>query len=164
MLLTLILPLHPTEFTTKNNKRMMDETASLFDRLGGDSAVDAVVDEFYTRLLKDKGLSMFFEGVSIAKLKRHQKRFLKMAFTKIPESLDVPKMMLDKHKRLFAMGLDESHFDKVTGHLGDALNSLGVATDLKDEAIAVVVPFRASFEQGAAIAKTAHTGIDSTSD
>ena len=138
---------------------MMDETATLLDRLGGEPAVDAVVDEFYIRLLKDKDLSIFFDSVPIAKLKRHQKRFLKMAFTKIPESMDVSKMMLDKHKRLFALGLDETHFDKVTGHLGDALDALGVATNLIQEAIAVVVPFRAVFHQGAAIAKTTGTGI-----
>jgi hemoglobin len=138
---------------------MMDETATLLDRLGGEPAVDAVVDEFYIRLFKDKDLSIFFDGVPIAKLKRHQKRFLKMAFTKIPESMDVSKMMLDKHKRLFALGLDETHFDKVTGHLSDALDSLGVATNLIEEAIAVVAPFRAVFHQGATIAKTTDTSI-----
>ena len=95
----------------------------------------------------------------MSRLKQHQKRFLKVVFTKIPDSLDVPKMMLDKHKRLFALGLDETHFDKVTGHLGDALEALGVATNLIQEAIAVVVPFRAVFHQGAAIAKTTGTGI-----
>lgn len=137
----------------KRHAGLLPETPSLLERLGGESAVDAAVDEFYRRILDDDNLIKFFEGAPMSRLKQHQKRFLKIAFTKIPESLDVPKMMLDKHERLFALGLDGTHFDIVAGHLIGALDSLGVPMNLIDEAVAIVAPLRVVFEQGATAAK-----------
>lgn len=44
-------------------------TATLFDRLGGVDAVQAAVEEMYTRLLADDYTVQFFETQSMARLK-----------------------------------------------------------------------------------------------
>ena len=77
------------------------------------------MEAFYERVTADKNLENFFEGADIHKLKKHQYRFLRMAFTKVPTLVNVPK--------LFAMGLNETHFDLVVGRLVGALKSSGVA-------------------------------------
>mmetsp|Transcript_8138 Transcript_8138/g.24318 ORF Transcript_8138/g.24318 Transcript_8138/m.24318 type:complete len:419 (-) Transcript_8138:458-1714(-) len=122
----------------------------LLSRLGGDGALHAAVDEFYDRLMEDETLSRFFEGISVDNLKEHQRKFLRMAFTEIPASIDVVKFMHSKHERLFAMGLDETHFDAVAGHFVGTLNALGVKQREIDEAVGVVAPLRPIFEEGAA--------------
>jgi hemoglobin len=157
--------------TEKNNNDKNKATAKktssssfLLDRIGGDAALDAAVHRFYDRVLNDKALQVFFDGADVAKLKNHQYRFLKMAFTKIPSTYDVSKVMLDKHKRLFDMGLNADHFDLVAGHLVEALVSLGVTKDCIEEAVSIVGPLRAIFEQGSAIASAAAAAAPTPDD
>jgi hemoglobin len=46
---------------------------SLYERLGGEGAISAVVDYFYELMLKDQRVSHFYEAVDIGKLKCRQK-------------------------------------------------------------------------------------------
>lgn len=110
----------------------------------------ACVEEFYQRLLDDPSLSYFFDDISMAKLKQHQLAFFKLAFTKVPDNVDVPALLLAKHKRLFAeKGLNATHFDLVAEHFVATLQHLGVSGELIEEAVGVVVPLRVVFEEGA---------------
>lgn len=141
-----------TAVTTSNKKRQEGKNqgggGTLFQKLGGVKAVRAIVDVFYQRLLADENVAPFFEGVNIVHLKRHQVEFMKVAFTQIPKDLDVPKMMIEKHRRLFAMGLNELHFDAVAGHFGDVLREKNLDTVLIEEALQIVGGLRGVFEQG----------------
>lgn len=122
---------------------------TLADRMGGEGALKAAISGLYKRILADSDLAPFFKGVDMSKQESHQLRFFKVAFGHVPPSMDVPKLILDKHAHLFEMGLNESHFDKVAGHLVASLEELGVARALIDEAVAVIGPLRAVFEQAA---------------
>jgi hemoglobin len=55
---------------------MSDQTTggavSDYDMVGGGPAVSAVVNDFYERVLSDPQLAPYFEGVDLARLKRHQ--------------------------------------------------------------------------------------------
>mmetsp|Transcript_13624 Transcript_13624/g.18707 ORF Transcript_13624/g.18707 Transcript_13624/m.18707 type:complete len:432 (-) Transcript_13624:147-1442(-) len=135
---------------TQEEEEKKKET-SLLDRLGGEAALTAAVDEFYDRVVADTSLCQFFEGVSMESLKEHQRKFMRIAFTKIPESIDVEKFMLGKHERLFLMGLNADHFDSVAGHFVATLQHLGVAQDNIDEAVGVIGPLRGIFEKGAEV-------------
>jgi hemoglobin len=129
---------------------MTTDTPTLFERLGGTEAVRAVVNEFYIRLLADDGLAFFFDDVKLAALKIHQFEFLKLAFTGVPEGVDVGALMIEKHERLFrSKGLNATHFDMVANHLVATLQHFKVAPELIEEAVAVVVPLRPVFEKGA---------------
>lgn len=54
--------------------------ASLYERLGGKAAIDAVVDAFYVRMLKDARVKHFFEDINMSAQRRKQKAFLSAAF------------------------------------------------------------------------------------
>jgi hemoglobin len=124
--------------------------ATLFTKLGGMEAVKAVVAEMYTRLLADDLTAPFFENTNMAHLKQHQVGFMKIAFTQIPEGLDVPALLIEKHLRLFQeKGLNATHFDRVATHFVGACDHLGVDQELIAEAAEVVGSLRPVFEQGA---------------
>eukprot|EP00286_Rhodomonas_abbreviata_P016051 CAMPEP_0181320644 /NCGR_PEP_ID=MMETSP1101-20121128/18239_1 /TAXON_ID=46948 /ORGANISM="Rhodomonas abbreviata, Strain Caron Lab Isolate" /LENGTH=193 /DNA_ID=CAMNT_0023428373 /DNA_START=45 /DNA_END=626 /DNA_ORIENTATION=- len=129
------------------------KTKTLFERIGGEAALDAAVNSFYDRLVVDAELAKFFEGADVKALRGHQKAFMRIAFTGIPEDLDVANLMLTKHARLFEMGLNGDSFDATAGHLVGSLQDLDVPEDLIGEVVAIVGPLRAVFEQGAAAAK-----------
>ena len=75
----------PNEIERDNLK---DYDKSLLFRLGGDDALQAVLEMFINSILEDKHLSPFFDGVHPAVLKVHQKKLLGLAFTEIPADFD----------------------------------------------------------------------------
>jgi hemoglobin len=122
---------------------------TLFQRLGGIEAVRAAVNEFYDRLLADERLALFFEETSMTQLRMHQLKFFELAFTRIPDDLDVAQYITEKHARLFKdKGLNETHFDMVAEHFMDTLTHLNVHPHLVEEAIRVIGPLRPVFAAG----------------
>ena len=111
------------------------QTASLFEQLGGEAAVDAAVDIFYRKVLNDERISRFFEGVDMDKQAAKQKAFLTMAFGGPHHytGLDMRK----GHAHLVEQGLDDSHFDAVVEDLGATLKELGVADNLIGQVAAI---------------------------
>lgn len=57
----------------------MTGTASLYERLGGEGAIAALVDAFYERVLADPLLSPFFAGIEEGRLRRMQREFFAAA-------------------------------------------------------------------------------------
>jgi hemoglobin len=109
-------------------------------------ALTAAVDIFYERLVADEQLKKFFDGISVIRLKVHQKKFLTLAFTEIPTDIDVSKYMIDKHARLFQEeGLNGTHFDLVAGHLVATLQQMNVSESLIGEVVSIVGPLRPVF-------------------
>ena len=107
----------------------------LFDRLGGEAAVDAAVDIFYRKVLADDRISEFFDGVDMDKQAAKQKAFLTMAFGG-PNNY-TGEDMRKGHAHLVARGLNDSHFDAVVENLGGTLKELGVADELIGEVAAI---------------------------
>ena len=124
-------------------------TKTLFEKIGGDAALEKAIDEFYKRVVADPLLEPFFKGINMVRLKNHQRRFFKMAFTRIPASIDVSTVLIKKHARMFDQGLNESHFDAAIGHLVDALEYLGIPEEMIADAKDTVGPLRAVFAEGA---------------
>lgn len=106
-------------------------TQSLYEKLGGEPAVNAAVDIFYRKMLTDDRVSRFFEGVDMDRQAAKQKAFLTMVFGGPAEYSG--KDMYEGHKHLIKMGLDDSHVDAVIENLGATLTELGVANDLIQE-------------------------------
>ena len=106
---------------------MTDST--LFERLGGQDAVDAAVDIFYRKVLADDRVNYFFDGVDMEKQIQKQKGFLTMVFGG-PNNY-TGKHMREGHRHLIKKGLNDSHVDIIIEHLGGTLKELGA----KDEDI-----------------------------
>lgn len=123
----------------------------LLTRLGGESALKGVVYDFYARILEDPKLAPFFDNspTAMKRLRDHQYQFMALAFTSVPEDVDVAALIAKKHAPLFEKGLNESHFDLVAGHLVATLEHLTVPKNLIEEVVAVVLPLRAVFEANA---------------
>ena len=97
---------------------------SLFERIGGEKAVDAAVDVFYRKVLGDETLAPFFENLDMETQRSKQKAFLSFAFGG-PNNYTGTDMR-SAHSGLVERGLNESHFGAVAGHLKDTLKELGV--------------------------------------
>lgn len=98
--------------------------SSLYERLGGEKAVDAAVELFYRKVLADGRIARFFEGVDMDQQLAKQKSFLTMAFGG-PNNY-TGKDMRAAHKRLVDAGLNDSHVDAVIENLNSTLRQLGV--------------------------------------
>ena len=108
---------------------------NLYEKIGGDAAVNAAVDIFYRKVLADDRISRFFEGVDMEKQAAKQKAFLTMAFGG-PHNY-TGKDMRDGHAHLVKNGLNDSHFDAVMENLGATLQELNVPNELIQEAAAI---------------------------
>lgn len=113
---------------------MTDST--LYEKLGGQAAVDAAVDIFYRKVLSDDRVKHFFDGVDMDKQIAKQKAFLTFAFGG-PNNY-TGRDMRAAHKHLVEeKGLNDSHFDTIVELLGGTLKELGVADDLIGQVAAV---------------------------
>jgi hemoglobin len=103
------------------------QDSPLYEKLGGEPAVNAAVDVFYRKVIADPRINTFF-GVDMAKQAARQKAFLTMAFggPHTYTGLDMRR----GHARLVEMGLTDRHFDAVLEHFGNNLRELGIAEPL----------------------------------
>lgn len=111
------------------------QNISLYDRLGGEAAVDAAVNIFYRKVIADPRINTFFVGVDMERQAAKQKAFLTMAFGGPHNYTGLD--MRRGHARLVEKGLTDRHFDAVIEHLAGTLQELGVASDLIAEVAAI---------------------------
>jgi hemoglobin len=114
---------------------------SLYERLGGEAAVQAAVARFYDKVLADPSVSPFFEGLDMRDQTRKQIAFMTMAFG--GPHRHTGRALRGAHAGLVARGLNDAHFDAILRHLGSTLGDLGVADDLTAEVLALVESQRA---------------------
>ena len=98
--------------------------ATLYETLGGKDAVNAAVEGFYRKMLADDRVSRFFDGVDMDGQVAKQAAFMTMVLGGPNEYTG--KDMREGHKPLLEKGLNDSHVDIVTEHLGATLKELGV--------------------------------------
>ena len=122
---------------------------SLYEKIGGEAAVNAAVDIFYRKVLQDGRIKQFFEGVDMAKQSAKQKAFLTMAFGG-PNNY-TGEDMRKGHAHLVAKGLNNSHFDAVMENLGATLTELKVPGELIAQAAAIAESTRKDVLAGATL-------------
>lgn len=108
---------------------------SLYNKIGGDAAVNAAVDIFYRKVLADDRINQFFESVDMEQQAAKQKGFLTLAFG--GPSHYTGKDMREGHAHLVARGLNDTHFDAVMEQIGATLKELNVPDELIAEAAAI---------------------------
>ena len=105
------------------------DDVSIYESIGGGSALAAVVDDFYVRVLADPQLAGFFAGANMQKLKGRQVEFFAAALGG-PDLYQGASMQ----KAHAGRGISQADFDKVAFHLTAALAAAGVP----DETIAQI--------------------------
>jgi len=114
---------------------------SLYEQLGGQAAVDTVVDFFYRKVLTDDRVSRFFDDVDMDEQIAKQKAFLTMVFGG-PVAYTGNDMRTG-HAHLIERGLNDSHVNVVIQLLGESLREAGVPEELIQKVAAVAESARA---------------------
>ena len=115
-------------------------TASLYERLGGETAVLAAVSVFYEKVLADPLTRPFFAGLDMAAQTQKQVAFMTWAFGGPVEYKG--RDLRSAHAPLLARGLGDAHFDAVANHLEATLRELDVEPELIADALAIVASTR----------------------
>lgn len=115
--------------------------SDLLERIGGEAAVNAVVDAFYDKVFTDEVLKPFFANTDFAKQRTRQSKFLiQFMAGKMPTANEY---MRNAHRKYVAeMGLTDKHFDIVAGHLVNTLKEFKVSQSLIDEVVTAVSSLR----------------------
>jgi hemoglobin len=108
---------------------------TIYEQIGGQEALIAVVDDFYVRVLADDRLSGFFAGSNMSRLKGKQVEFFAGA-------LGGPQHYsgLSMRKAHRGRGIGMSHFMLVAEHLTAALTGAGVPNETVEQIIGVITP------------------------
>jgi hemoglobin len=103
----------------------MVDSHSDYDSVGGAPAVTAVVDRFYQLVLADPQLSGYFDGVDLARLKRHQVLLVSQVLGG-PAQYD-GRDLATAHA---ALDVTPAHFGRVVEHLVAAMQEAGVPPEI----------------------------------
>ena len=100
----------------------------LYDRVGGDKAMEVCVDLFYQKVLNDNLVSHFFEDTDMANQRLKQKSFLAMAFGGPYQYSDLD--LRTAHKPLIEKyGLSDVHFDRIIEIFKETLTELNISAN-----------------------------------
>jgi hemoglobin len=117
--------------------------ANIYDAIGGEPALVAVVDDFYERVTGDPGLTGFFQGTNMTRLKGRQVEFFSAALG--GPHVYTGATMRDAHR---GRGIRQEHFDLVAGHLVAALGAAGVPEELISQIVGAVAPLAGDITAG----------------
>lgn len=107
--------------------------ASLYDQIGGQAAMDAAVDLFYTKVIVDDRVSYLFEDINMKAQHRKQKAFLSAAL-----GGPTPWQGKDMRKAHANMDLTEVHFNAIAENLLATLQELKLKKEHIDQIMAIV--------------------------
>lgn len=109
------------------------EERSDYAAVGGGPAIAAVVDRFYTLVLGDDRLRGYFDGVEMARLKRHQVAL-------VSQVMGGPVGYTGRDLRAAHQGMNISRedFGAVADHLVKALTEAGVERAIIDRVVGAI--------------------------
>ena len=108
---------------------------SLYEEIGGEASIDASLDKFYPKILGDPRVSFLFETIDMARLRKHARAFLAMAFG--APNLYEGRDLRAAHARARAQGLNEALFEVFMGHFRSTLEELGVPAPKITEIVSI---------------------------
>lgn len=116
---------------------METNQATLYQQLGAEENIAAVVDDFYRRILADDSLNQLFSDTDMETLKRHQTLFLTFA-------LGGPNQYTGRSMQKAHEGLNitPEQFNTVAGHLTASLESFDVPPANIDQVITKVASLK----------------------
>jgi hemoglobin len=108
---------------------------TLYQRLGGYNAIQAVVDEAIKNIAADRRINRFFKGANIQRLRRQLADQICAASG--GPCVYTGRDMKSAHA---GMGIKSSHFDALVQDLGKALNKFRVPAREQRELVALLAP------------------------
>ena len=110
---------------------------SLYDRLGGEAAIKAVVDEFVANVGADTRINQYFANANLDRLKEH-------LVNQIGQASGGPQVYTGRDMKTAhaGMGIDGPAFDALVEDLVKALDKFSVPEQEKGELLAVLGPMK----------------------
>ncbi len=105
-------------------RKIMNAPTTVYEKIGGQQAIERVVDDFYNRVLADDTVNQFFAHTDMQKQRRHQTAFISYALG--GSDRYTGRSMEKAHEGLH---LQPEHFDAIVKNLSDALAANGVSSD-----------------------------------
>jgi hemoglobin len=115
-----------------------DRMSSIYEQIGGAEALEAVVDDFYVRVLADSELASFFSGTNMSRLKGKQVEFFAAALGGPEPYAGAPMRQVHQGR-----GITMHHFRLVAGHLSESLSAAGVSDEIVEQIIGAIAPLAA---------------------
>lgn len=112
-----------------------EDTTTIYEQIGGHEALEAVVADFYTRVLADEELAGFFSGTNMSRLRGKQVEFFAAALGGPEPYSGAPMKQVHRGR-----GITMHHFDLVAGHLTDSLKAAGIGEETVGQIIAAIAP------------------------
>jgi hemoglobin len=109
---------------------------SLYERLGGDAALQAAVVGLYEKVMADPVLVPYFAELEMDAQTKKMIGFMKMAMGGSHEYSG--RDLRTAHRPLVEKGMGERHFDAVVTHLEATFEELSISEDLIAEALELV--------------------------
>ncbi|WP_330229275.1 group 1 truncated hemoglobin [Nocardia sp. NBC_00508] len=106
---------------------------SIYEKIGGAEALEAVVADFYVRVLADDELAGFFKGTNMSRLQGRQTEFFAAALGGPDPYAGAPM-----HRIHQGRGIAMHHFELVAAHLTDSLTAAGVPAEIVEQIIGIV--------------------------
>ena len=94
---------------------------TLYEKLGGEAAINAVVDRFYDNMAADPIVKHFYENINLAKLRCRQKQFITLV-TGGPSNYEGSDMKTAHCK----LNISKEDFKITWEHLQESLNYFNV--------------------------------------
>ncbi len=95
---------------------------NLYERIGGEPAVDKAVELFYDKVIADDRIAGYFDNLDMVAQANKQKKFLTMVFGGPSDYSG-----LDMRNAHISLGLGEEHFNAVVENLAQTMRELGVS-------------------------------------
>ena len=109
---------------------------TLYERLGEREGIEAVVDDFYDRLVADESLGPFFEDANMASLRRTQTDFLCEAAGG-PETYDAAPIR-EAHSHV---PFEPEHIQRAVELLYESLDEFDVPSEDADAVVGAVAAY-----------------------
>jgi len=113
---------------------------TLYDDIGGQPAVNAAVDVFYTKISDTESLDPFFKNMDDMQQRGKMKKFLTLLMTGQAENSS--EYMRNSHSHLSEKGINDGHFDTVGSLLKETLEELNVPTNFIGQILGAVESLR----------------------
>jgi hemoglobin len=110
---------------------------SLYERLGGQPAIVAVVDDFVANVAADRRINRFFANANIGRLKAR-------LVEQICQGTGGPCTYTGGDMRSVhaGMGIQDKHFNALVEDLGKSLNKFKVSPREQKQLVAILAPMR----------------------
>jgi predicted pyridoxine 5'-phosphate oxidase superfamily flavin-nucleotide-binding protein/truncated hemoglobin YjbI len=99
---------------------------SLYQRIGGEPAIQAITEVVVRKLLLDEKLNPFLDGINLQALLDNQRHFLKTVFGAYNGQCSVPENLREFYRQQTNPRLSELHLDTALAHLKNTLIDLDV--------------------------------------